>query len=104
MDREELLALDNSEIAAKMNEMIAGGKTKAEVEADLGLTAADLMKENIFWVKDKYLARAWSGYTSTKRSGNEYAQEATAGAATTSRTSRAARFLGRPLDEQSFKR
>ena len=75
MDREELLALDNSEIAAKMNEMIAGGKTKAEVEADLGLTAADLMKENIFWVKDKYLARAWSGYTSSKRSGNEYAQE-----------------------------
>jgi len=53
MDREELLALDNSEIAAKMNEMIAGGKTKAEVEAELGLTAADLMKENIFWVKIK---------------------------------------------------
>ena len=33
MDREELLALDNSEIAAKMNEMIAGGKSKQEVEA-----------------------------------------------------------------------
>ena len=74
MDREELLKLDNSEIAAKMNEMIAGGKTKADVEAELGLTAADLMKENIFWVKDKYMARAWSGYTSTKRSGNEYAE------------------------------
>ena len=29
---------------------------------------------DIFWVKDKFLARAWSGYTSTKRSGNEYAQ------------------------------
>ena len=33
------------------------------------------MKQNIFWVKDKFMARAWSGYTSTKRSGNEYAQE-----------------------------
>ena len=39
------------------------------------LTQADLTKQNIFWVKDKFLARAWSGYTSTKRSGNEYAQE-----------------------------
>lgn len=75
MDREELLKLDNSEIANILNEAIAGGKSKADVEAEYGLTAADLTKENIFWVKDKYLARAWSGYTSTKRSGNEYAQE-----------------------------
>ena len=75
MDREELLALDNSEIAKMLNDLIADGKSKDEACAELELTAADLTKQNIFWVKDKYLARAWSGYTSTKRSGNEYAQE-----------------------------
>ncbi len=75
MDREELLALDNSEIAAKLNDLIAAGKGKDEALAELELTQADLTKQNIFWVKDKFLARAWSGYTSTKRSGNEYAQE-----------------------------
>ena len=75
MDREELLALDNSEIAKMLNDLIADGKSKDEACAELELTAADLTKQNIFWVKDKFLARAWSGYTSTKRSGNEYAQE-----------------------------
>ena len=74
MDREELLALDNSEIAKMLNDAIAGGKSKDEALAELELTQADLTKQNIFWVKDKFLARAWSGYTSTKRSGNEYAQ------------------------------
>jgi hypothetical protein len=75
MDREELLALDNSEIAKLLNEAIEGGKSKDEALAEYELDAAELMKQNIFWVKDKFLARAWSGYTSTKRSGNEYAQE-----------------------------
>ena len=75
MDREELLALDNSEIAKMLNALVADGKSKDEACAELELTAADLTKQNIFWVKDKFLARAWSGYTSTKRSGNEYAQE-----------------------------
>jgi len=75
MDREELLKLDNSEIAKMLNDLIAGGKSKDEALAELELTQADLTKQNIFWVKDKFLARAWSGYTSTKRSGNEYAQE-----------------------------
>jgi len=75
MDREELLALDNSEIAKMLNDLIAEGKAKDEALAALELTQADLTKQNIFWVKDKFLARAWSGYTSTKRSGNEYAQE-----------------------------
>ena len=74
MDREELLALDNSEIAKMLNDLVAGGKSKDEALAELELTQADLTKQNIFWVKDKFLARAWSGYTSTKRSGNEYAQ------------------------------
>jgi|GEM_PF-804436 len=75
MNKEELLALDNSEIAKMLNDAIAGGKSKDEALAELELTQADLTKQNIFWVKDKFLARAWSGYTSTKRSGNEYAQE-----------------------------
>jgi hypothetical protein len=75
MTKEELLALDNSEITAKLNEAIEAGKSREEAEAEYGLTKADLMKENVFFVKGKYLARAWSGYTSTKRSGNEYAQE-----------------------------
>ena len=75
MNKEELLALDNSEIAAKLNELVEAGKSKDDACAELELTAADLTKQNIFWVKDKFLARAWSGYTSTKRSGNEYAQE-----------------------------
>lgn len=74
MDKEELLKLDNSEIADKLNELVAAGKSKDEAMAELELTQADLTKQNIFWVKDKFLARAWSGYTSTKRSGNEYAQ------------------------------
>ena len=74
MDREELLKLDNSEIAKMLNDLIAGGKSKDEALAELELSQADLTKQNIFWVKDKFLARAWSGYTSTKRSGNEYAQ------------------------------
>ena len=75
MNKEELLALDNSEIAKMLNDAIAEGKSKDDALADLELTQADLTKQNIFWVKDKFLARAWSGYTSTKRSGNEYAQE-----------------------------
>ncbi|MBE6473106.1 MAG: hypothetical protein E7Z99_05935 [Coriobacteriaceae bacterium] len=75
MNKEELLALDNSEIAKMLNDAIAAGKSKDEALAELELTQADLTKQNIFWVKDKFLARAWSGYTSTKRSGNEYAQE-----------------------------
>ena len=74
MDREELLALDNSELAKMRNELVARGKSKDEALAELELTQADLTKQNIFWVKDKFLARSWSGYTSTKRSGNEYAQ------------------------------
>lgn len=72
MASEEILQLENTEIAQKLNDLLAAGKSKDEAEAELGLTAADLMKVNVFFVKDKYMARAWSGYTSTKRSGNEY--------------------------------
>ena len=72
MDKEELLKLDNNEIADMLNKLVEEGKSKDEACAELELTQADLTKQNIFWVKDKFLARAWSGYTSTKRSGNEF--------------------------------
>ena len=75
MNKDELLALDNSEIAKMLNDLVSAGKGKDDALAELELTQADLTKQNIFWVKDKFMARAWSGYTSTKRSGNEYAQE-----------------------------
>ena len=55
MTKEELLALDNSEIAAKLNEAIEAGKSREEAEAEYGLSKADLMKENVFFVKGKYL-------------------------------------------------
>ena len=74
MNKEELLKLDNSEIADKLNELIDAGKSKDEALAEFELTQPELTKENIVWVKGKFLARAWSGYTSTKRSGNEYAE------------------------------
>ena len=69
------LKLDNSEIAKMLNDAIEAGKSKDDALAEYELTAADLTKQNIFWVKDKFMARAWSGYTSTKRSGNEYAEK-----------------------------
>ena len=49
MDREELLALDNSEIAKLLNEAIAAGKSKDEALAEYQLDAPELMKQNIFW-------------------------------------------------------
>jgi len=71
MTRDEFLALDAPEAADVLNGLIAGGKTKDEALAEEGITQADLMKAQIFWVKDKFIARAWGGYTSTKRTGNE---------------------------------
>ena len=71
MTRDEFLALDAPEAADVLNGLIADGKTKDEAMAEEGITQADLMKAQIFWVKDKFIARAWGGYTSTKRTGNE---------------------------------
>ncbi|WP_165061859.1 MULTISPECIES: hypothetical protein [unclassified Adlercreutzia] len=71
MTKEEFLAMPANEAADKLNELIAGGKSKDEALAECGVAAPDLMKAQIFWVKDKYIARAWGGYTSTKRTGNE---------------------------------
>lgn len=71
MTRDEFLALDAPEAADVLNGLIAGGKTKDEALAEEGITQADLMKAQIFWVKDEFKARGWGGYTSTKRTGNE---------------------------------
>ena len=71
MTRDEFLALDAPEAAEILNKLVAEGKSKDEALAEEGVTQADLMKAQIFWVKDKFIARAWGGYTSTKRTGNE---------------------------------
>ncbi|MDO4182037.1 MAG: hypothetical protein Q4E12_00285 [Coriobacteriia bacterium] len=71
MTREELLELDAPDLAEELNKVVAEGKSQAEVLEAVGLTKADIMKAQVFWVKDKYIARAWGGYTSTKRTGNE---------------------------------
>lgn len=71
MTRDEFLAMDAPEAADVLNKLVAEGKGKDEAMAEEGVTQADLMKAQIFWVKDKFIARAWGGYTSTKRTGNE---------------------------------
>lgn len=71
MTPEEFLALDAPEAAEILNKLVAEGKSKDEAMAEEGVSQADLMKAQIFWVKDKFIARAWGGYTSTKRTGNE---------------------------------
>lgn len=71
MTRDEFLALDAPEAAEILNKLVAEGKSKAEAMEAEGITQQDLMKAQIFWVKDKFIARAWGGYTSTKRTGNE---------------------------------
>ena len=71
MTREEFLAMDAPEAAEVLNKLLAEGKSKDEAMAEEGVTQADLMKAQIFFVKDKFIARAWGGYTSTKRTGNE---------------------------------
>ena len=70
MTKEELLELDPPEIAAKLNEVAANGGKDAAL-AEFGITQADLTAQQIFWVKDAFTARAWAGYTTTKRTGNE---------------------------------
>ncbi len=71
MTRDEILELDAVDVADKLNEVVAAGKSQDEALAEFGLAKADLMKAQVFWVKDKFIARAWGGYTSTKRTGNE---------------------------------
>ena len=64
MTRDEFFELDAAAAAAELNAGLEAGKSKDEVLADHGIAQADLMK-------DKFIARAWGGYTSTKRTGNE---------------------------------
>lgn len=75
MTRDEFLALDAPEGAEKLNALLAEGKSQDEAMAECGITKAELMKAQIFFVKGKYIARAWGGYTSTKATGNEGAGE-----------------------------
>lgn len=71
MTRDEFFELDAADAAAELNAGIAAGKSQDEVLAEHGITKADLMKAQIFFVKGEFIARAWGGYTSTKRTGNE---------------------------------
>lgn len=71
MTRDEFLALDAPDAADALNKLIDAGKSKDEALAEEGVTQAELMKAQIFFVKGKFIARAWAGYTSTKRTGNE---------------------------------
>jgi hypothetical protein len=71
MIRDEFLELEAPEAAKKLNDLLTDGKSQDEAMAEFGISKADLMKAQIFFVRDKYIARAWGGYTSTKRTGNE---------------------------------
>jgi hypothetical protein len=76
MNHDEFMDLEPAEAAKVLNDLIAEGKTPEEAEAQFELAHADKLKLNIFWVKDKYLARIWGGYTSSKQTGNEIGDDA----------------------------
>lgn len=71
MTSDEFFALDSNEGAELLNKYLAEGKSQQEAMDLCGVDKSSLMKTQIFFVKDKFIARAWSGYTSTKRTGNE---------------------------------
>ncbi len=71
MTKDEFLELDAVEQAEKLNAELEAGKDKKAAMDEFGITQADIMKSQVFFVKDKFIARAWGGYTSTKRTGNE---------------------------------
>ena len=71
----ELNDLHTKAAAHQLNALMAEGKSQDEAAAEFELTKPDLLKLNVFFVKDKYIARAWGGYTSTKATGNEGAGE-----------------------------
>ena len=71
MTRDEIMDLEAKEIAALLNAEVEKGADKAGALEALGLTQADIMKAQVFYVKGKFMARAWAGYTSTKRTGND---------------------------------
>ena len=67
MTHDEFMDLDPQAAADKLNALMAEGKSQDEAAAEFELTKPDLLKLNVFFVKDKYIARAWGGYTSTRR-------------------------------------
>lgn len=71
MAGEDFLALGAADGAEKLNALLAEGKSKDEAMAAVEVSASQLQKAQIFFVKDKFMARGWGGYTSTKRTGNE---------------------------------
>ena len=71
MTRDEIMEMEAKDIAALLNAEVEKGADKAGALEALGLTQADIMKAQVFYVKGKFMARAWAGYTSTKRTGNE---------------------------------
>ena len=71
MNRDEFFEMDAPEAVKELNALVAAGKTTDEALEECGLTLADLMKAQIFDVDGEFIARAWAGYTSTKRTGNE---------------------------------
>lgn len=75
MTHDEFMALDPAGAAEKLNELLAAGKTQDEALAEYDLGKPDLLKLNVFFVRDKFVGRAWGGYTSTKATGNEGAGE-----------------------------
>ena len=52
MTRDEFFELDAAAAAAELNAGLEAGKSKDEVLADHGIAQADLMKAQIFFVKD----------------------------------------------------
>ncbi|MBC2889691.1 hypothetical protein [Gordonibacter massiliensis (ex Traore et al. 2017)] len=75
MTHDEFMALDPAGAAEKLNELLDAGKSQEEALAEYGLGKPDLLKLNVFFVKGKFVGRAWGGYTSTKATGNEGAGE-----------------------------
>ena len=71
----ELMDMEPHAPAPQLKALMAEGKSQDEAAAEFELTKPDLLKLNVFFVKDKYIARAWGGYTSTKATGNEGAGE-----------------------------
>ncbi|MDD6289403.1 MAG: hypothetical protein PUA57_04325 [Eggerthellales bacterium] len=71
MTRDEIMEMAAKDIAELLYEEVDKGADKAGALEAVGLTQADIMKAQVFWVKGEFKARAWAGYTSTKRTGNE---------------------------------
>ena len=61
MTKEEFMAMPANEAAEKLNELVKAGKSKDEAMAEFGVAQPDLMKAQIFWVKDEFSSFAHRG-------------------------------------------